>query len=587
MEYGNPTNKKRFITYMLDSDITNRCEMDNRVKAYIVPKRIVWKTETEIENARVENEEILLEKRPGQISLNTYKPCVIRNYGGNAGILLDFGIEMQGGIQILAWSCGEDNRNVKLRIRFGESAMEAMSDVGGEKNATNNHAVRDMVVEVSYLGMTEVGNTGFRFVRLDLLGADSYIEIMSVRSVFLYKNIEYKGSFRCNDELLNKIWDMGAYTVHLNMQNYLWDGIKRDRLVWIGDMHPETSTIQAVFGYDDVVPKSLDFVRDETGLPGWMNNIPTYSMWWILIQHSWFMQNGDMEYLRSQKDYLLVLMNQLSAFIDEEGKDTTPEFRFVDWPSFENKKAVDAGVQALHIMAAEAAAGLFTALGEKEACEKCMKDITRLKQFDVDHNGCKQAAALMVLAGLADKDAINREVLAIDGARRISAFMGYYVLKARALAGDIKGSLDCIREYWGGMISLGATTFWEDFNLDWMENAARIDELVTKDKKDIHGDYGDYCYKGYRHSLCHGWASGPTAWLSENVLGIRVVEPGCKMVQIMPSLGDLEWAEGDYPTPEGIIHVRHEKQADGSIQSKIDVPPGIKFSVDSLYKCKY
>jgi H/ACA ribonucleoprotein complex subunit 4 len=29
---------------------------------------------------------------------------------------------------------------------------------------------------------------------------------------------------------------------------------------------------------------------------------------------------------------------------------------------------------------------------------------------------------------------------------------------------------------------------------------------------DIHGDFGDHCYRGFRHSLCHGWASGPTAW---------------------------------------------------------------------------
>ena len=34
----------------------------------------------------------------------------------------------------------------------------------------------------------------------------------------------------------------------LNMQDCLWDGIKRDRLVWIGDMHPETMSILAVFG---------------------------------------------------------------------------------------------------------------------------------------------------------------------------------------------------------------------------------------------------------------------------------------------------------------------------------------------------
>lgn len=41
--------------------------------------------------------------------------------------------------------------------------------------------------------------------------------------------------------------------------------------------------------------------------------------------------------------------------------------------------------------------------------------------------------------------------------------MGYYILTARAMAGDYEGCLEAIREYWGGMLSLGATTFWEDF----------------------------------------------------------------------------------------------------------------------------
>jgi hypothetical protein len=63
------------------------------------------------------------------------------------------------------------------------------------------------------------------------------------------------------------------------------------------------------------------------------------------------------------------------------------------------------------------------------------------------------------------------------------------------------------------MLDLGATTFWEDFDFAWTDNAARIDELVPAGKKDVHGGYGAYCYIGFRHSLCHGWASGPTAWL--------------------------------------------------------------------------
>ena len=126
------------------------------------------------------------------------------------------------------------------------------------------------------------------------------------------------------------------------------------------------------------------------------------------------------------------------------------------------------------------------------------------------------------------------------------------------------------------MLDLGATTFWEDFDLAWTENAARIDELVPEGKKDIHGDFGNYCYKGFRHSLCHGWASGPTAWLSEHVLGIRILEPGGTKIRIEPHLGDLDWAEGTFPVRQGLIRVRHVRQADGNVKSEFTAPAGVE-----------
>ena len=33
----------------------------------------------------------------------------------------------------------------------------------------------------------------------------------------------------------NDIYETAAHTGHLNMQKYLWDGVKRDRLSWAGD----------------------------------------------------------------------------------------------------------------------------------------------------------------------------------------------------------------------------------------------------------------------------------------------------------------------------------------------------------------
>lgn len=83
------------------------------------------------------------------------------------------------------------------------------------------------------------------------------------------------------------------------------------------------------------------------------------------------------------------------------------------------------------------------------------------------------------------------------------------MLEAMARAGRCDEAMQIIRRFWGGMLDLGATTFWEDFNLDWTADAAGIDDFVPKGKKDIHGDFGEYCYPGFRHSLCHGWASVP------------------------------------------------------------------------------
>jgi hypothetical protein len=182
----------------------------------------------------------------------------------------------------------------------------------------------------------------------------------------------------------------------------------------------------------------------------------------------------------------------------------------------------------------------------------------------------------MALSGIAPALQTNAEILSKDGVQNMSTFYGYYILKARAMAGDYQGALDNIREYWGGMLDLGATTFWEHFEIDWLKNANRIDEPVAEGKVDVHATYGDHCYKGFRHSFCHGWASGPTSWLSEYVLGVQVMEPGCRKVKIDPHLGDLEWVEGSFPTPYGTIFIRHEKNENGKIISKIRAPKEVK-----------
>jgi len=346
-------------------------------------------------------------------------------------------------------------------------------------------------------------------------------------------------------------------------------------LVWVGDMHPEIMTMLSVFGYNEVVPKSLDLIRDITKLPEYMNGISSYSMWWILIQYQWYMNNGDLKYLEKNQDYIYSTLNLLEKKIDSSGKENLDGMRFLDWPTSPNTQAIHAGLQSLMIMTFDAGRKIAGALKDNEKEKQFSRTVQLLKKHIPDPNNNKSGAALLALSGLEDAKKINQDYLSLDPTEGISTFYGYYVLQARAMAGDYEGAIDLIRTYWGGMIDLGATTFWEDFDLKWKENAGRIDEITPEGKVDVHVQYGNYCYKGLRNSFCHGWASGPTAWLSEHVLGITVLEAGCRKVKIEPHLGDLKWVEGTYPTPYGIISVHHERLNDGKIKSKISAPKEI------------
>lgn len=515
---------------------------------HVTPRRVVWSSEQGLEG--VEN---LLQPGLGQAVLGRPRPVCVMKSG--ASVVLDFGVELQGGIEVFT-GIQPDKAPVPVRVRFGESVSEVMHRVG-EKGATNDHAIREEVVNLPWLGKRRIGETGFRFVRLDLEVPKREVVIQEIRAVLEVRDIPYLGSFRCNDGRLNRIWDVGAWTVHLNMQDFLWDGIKRDRLVWVGDMHPEWRTIAAVFGPNDIVPETLDLIAGITPHTEWMNGISSYSMWWVIIQDEYWRRYGDAAYLRKHEAYLTGLLGKLLLYADKEGREKLDGHRFLDWPSSENPAAIHAGLQALMVMTLEAGARIMTDLENPDLAALCTATATKMKGHVPEVNGSKQAAALLALGGLREAGEVNRSVLKPGGSKGVSTFYGYYVLEAMALAGDVEGGQALIRDYWGAMLDLGATSFWEDFNIEWLPNAAGITEPVPVGKKDIHGDFGAYCYENLRHSLCHGWASGPTAWLSRHVLGVEIVSP--TEVRVKPDLGDLEWAEGTVPMANGVVKVRVEK----------------------------
>ena len=538
---------------------------------YIYPIRIVY-TDGCVENA----ESLLTEKRL-QIGLMERELTHIK---GKASIILDFGKELPGGARILTFHA----ENAKVRLRFGESVSETCSEISGQGgtgvgSATNDHSLRDMETQlVNYSDMT-FGQTGFRFLRIDTLQENANISLKTVVAACTIDRREELGAFECNDPLVNDIWNTAAYTLRLCLQNgYFWDGIKRDRLVWIGDLYPEMRAAECLFGSVPETLNSLDFSMEETVLPNWVDGMPTYSLWWIINLCAEYDIQGKKSLFEKYIPYVKGVLKQIEPYVSEDGQAWYPS-NFIDWPTnYDNSKPLVmkedllAGISYLTKITLEKAKAFLTAFGEDVSL--CDLMLARLAKKTYKVQKYKQIAAVGVWSG--DQSENNERVLLDGGANGLSTFMSYPILSAVAAYGKYNEALAMMKEYYGGMLSVGATTFWEDFDLTWLENAGRIDEMPQAGKKDIHGDYGAFCYLGFRHSFCHAWSAGVIPYLMETVVGIKKVGAGTRRIQIKPNLSGLKHVKASYPTPYGIVRVEHSLKANGEVETKVDAPSEIE-----------
>lgn len=532
---------------------------DEMITDYILPSKI---TAFEGGIAGAEN---LLDEKPLQIEVGAQNCAKI---AGAGFIVLDFGREISGGVRIMTHTV---SGRCKIRLRFGESVGETYSDVTGvDFAATNDHSIRDFETElVSYSDM-EFGQTGFRFVRLDFLSGFP-AEIKSVIGVFTHRKLKREGSFLCDDEKINEIFETAADTAELCMQNMLWDGIKRDRLVWAGDMHPEALSIIALFGLDKCLEKSIDYLRETTPLPNFMNGMPAYSLWWLRVVCDYYAHNKNEDFFARQKGYIKDLTDLTDSLVDKNGVLNFSGY-FLDWPSQAYPDYTKAGVFALCSFAFEKLKRIYSTLGLDTA--KISGILNRINK-NLDGGPLKQVNALKVMGGHTDPESVS-DILLEGGAKGLSTFMSYYILSAISKAGQTPGALCIMKEYYGAMLDRGATSFWEDFDMDWLAGSGRIDELPKSGQKDIHGDFGNYCYKGFRHSLCHGWSSGPVPFLMRCVLGVNETGLGCETLEIKPKLCGLGYVKGQYPTPYGTVKIEHKKMPDGKIKTDVDAPREIK-----------
>lgn len=530
---------------------------DERVIDFLIPERC-------IASERCSAVDELLCSRSRQATTAKRETCTMLPGGW---ILLDFGEELHGGIEVV---CGgfpgvpfdsDGDKGIRLHVTFGESVSETFS------TPDYCHSVQNMVVKIVPWATISCGELGFRFVRIQNIDQHP-APLQGVFGKYLHRDISLKAEFFCSDPLLNQIWSVSAKTLHLCLQSLVWDGIKRDRLVWMGDLYVELISCAALYGKQKVIEQSLDFVRDETPIPKYMNNIWVYSIWWILAQDHWFRCFGDLKYLEQQKSYLRELLRHFSENMDENGLQKGHTTALLDWAS-ENKTDTLPGAHAILLLAFRAGKKLCLILNDSETAQICADAADRMTHLEFPVTESMAGNAFQVLAGWKDAEQMYQEVFAKVLPRKLSTFLGCFTLDACAKGNHRREALCFLRNYWGGMIHLGATSFWEHFDVDWLKNSARIDERVPEGKIDIHKNYGSLCFKGFRNSFCHGWASLPGEWLLRNILGVSFLDS--KTIAFAPDLCGLRFAKGKIPTAQGPIVVNLEKG-----KQKIHVPEGFQ-----------
>lgn len=486
-------------------------------------------------------------------------------------LLLDFGKEVTGRIEFVSAS----NHPIRVTVQYGESREEALHE--------------------PYLGIdpltippnaTAYGpKSAFRFVKIRFIGGGRNLRFRSIALDDIYYPTQYEGSFVSSDPLLNKIWEVGAYTDHLCMQDDIWDAPKRDRRRWAGDLDVSGRVIDDVFGDHYLMQDTMTRLIGPVSVKTHVNGIAGYSAWWISVLDQYYLHTGSTDFLRSLHEPLVQLLNYMDTEIDKQNlyANKTHSWPFVDWSPELNGDHPEAlrATQFEFYLGYRDGAFLLRSMGDTANADRFdrraqqLKDAAQKHLLDPSTNtfGMRwQTNAIAIFSGVASPRQyapIWKHVLSSVGHTKYTAlvmtpYYNYYIISAMAETGHRAQALDWIRQYWGGMLAEGATSFWEAYYPSWP-------------KQDFHASLQADDQTGYFVSLAHGWSTGPTAWVMEQILGIQPTAAGFRKVTIRPDLAGLRWAKGGEPTPHGMLTVALEQT--NELKTTIDLPPGVEATV--------
>ena len=394
--------------------------------------------------------------------------------GFPSGTLYDFGRETFGYLIV---------KNLKgtVNVYYGESREEALDKEHCETlDRLENSEAWDCIAD----------SKAFRYVYIEKEDSATYDDVLM--------DYEYNptttpdgspsGSFRCSDDEINRIWDVAAYTMDLTTREFFMDGIKRDRWTWSGDAI-QSYLMNYYLRFDtECVKRTIRQLRGKDPVTAHINTIMDYTFYWFKSILDYYQYTGDVDFVREMWPRMVTLMDYVEGRLNEQGmaEGQADDWIFVDWVDFPmHKRGTLCFEQILLMKAMETMAVCAKLLGINKSDYRVKSEELRnkikqtfwsyetkayyhaIEDGQLNRQITKFPNMFAILYGLAyeeERREIMQSVMLNPKIDPITTpYMRFYELETLCIDGLQEQVLKEMKDYWGGMLREGATSFWEKY----------------------------------------------------------------------------------------------------------------------------
>lgn len=427
----------------------------------------------------------------------------------------------------------------------------------------------------------------FRFVRLEIKTQNEGFTVKQ----FDYREtgypLEIKTRVSTSDSSLEKVWDISARTLRRCMHETYEDCPFYEQLQYAMDSRSQILYTYMISADDRLARKCMDDFKRSQRYDGLLNAsypttgpnvIPGFSIYYIMMLYDHMMYFGDKELIKYHLPTIDRILNYFDTHLNEQdlvgktgGLNMQDRFwSFIDWTAEWDAttgvpKAILNGPitmeSFLYVMGLQYAAKLSTYVGRTELGNEYLGRAAKVQEainkFCRGANGlyqdgpgiedysqhCQVFAILTETVMKEEGVSLLNKVLDDNSYTQCSVAMAFYLFRALEKVGLYERTKD-LWDTWRKMVENNLTTCVED------PVNARSD--------------------------CHAWGSLILYEIPAVVLGVTPVEPGFSKVEISPTAGYFEWAEGEVVTPRGTLKIAWNKNTEtGEIDLNYEAPLGI------------